>query len=237
MKKAFALVLSLCFLFMLLPACAEGALPEIPACSGRLDTRYIATGEEAVAYAKEVWALDYLGTDLTKAEFRVDDWGDNIWHVLAYLDETYLELAFEGDGQVTYINNLDSGWFAVAPALEEADPEDLPPEDSENEEALTKWRKDLDRKMLYPFLETVNPLLYDEYTSLWPVEPGSAGEFLTHFNGAVSDDYYGPVTFELHYSEYYMDEKYRIKIGVQTFPVIRIVYFDVFCDAEEGGNG
>lgn len=34
-----------------------------------------------------------------------------------------------------------------------------------------------------------------------------------------------------------MDEKYRIKIGVQTFPVIRIVYFDVFCDAEEGGNG
>lgn len=237
MKKALALMLSLCFLSVLLPACAEGGLPEIPDFAGQLETRYIASEEEAIAYAKEVWALDYLGMDLSGLEFRVDDWGDNLWHVLARLDGESLELAFEGDGQVTFVNNMVSGWYAVAPALEEADPEDLPPETAADENALTAWRKEMDRKLLYPFLETVNPLLYDEYTSLWPVEPGTPGECLAHFNGSVSDDYYGPVTFELHYSETYMDERFRIKIGVQTFPVIRIVYFDVFCDPEEGGNG
>ena len=37
--------------------------------------------------------------------------------------------------------------------------------------------------------------------------------------------------------EYYENETYRIKIAVQTSPVVRIVFFDVYTDAEEGGNG
>ena len=48
-------------------AAAESARPEIPVFSGVLNTRPIETEEEAIAYAEEFWALDYVGMDMTGA--------------------------------------------------------------------------------------------------------------------------------------------------------------------------
>lgn len=227
-KKTVAWILGL--VLLLSWSAAAGEKPEIPEFGDMLNVRSIDSREEAREYAREFWALDYVGMDMTGAVYEVMDWGDDLWHVLTQTADGYLELAFDWDGNVTYMENIASGWTEIAPGLEEGIGIEEPEED---EDAAAEWRHTLDWMVEYPFLAIVNPVVYGEYTDLYPPEE-LYNDHLAHYNGTWVE---GEKEFDLYYSEYYRDESFRIKIGVQTRPVLRIVFFDVFCDVTEGGNG
>lgn len=233
MKKTIAWILGLIMLLGLGMAAGESALPEIPAFEGTLNVRPVTTAEEAVAYAREFWALDYLGMDMTDAAYECVDQGDDLWHVQARVGEELLELTFDRDGNVLRAENIGSGWTDIAPALEAG--EQPVPETSEEEElAAVNWRETLDRMVEYPFLSEVNPAVYEQYTTQYPINEGS-NEYLAHYSGTYNAG--DGKEFDLNYSEVYGEGSFRIKIGVQTRPVLRIVFFDAQCEAEEGGNG
>lgn len=240
MKKLVAWILGLVMLLGLGAAAAENPLPEIPTFTGTLNVRPITTAEEAEAYAREFWALDYVGVELGDAPLEVlqePTEEDDTWLVEVQLEDGFADVAFNSQGNVAYMENMASGWSD--PSAAEAEEEEVTGEDEAvtddeaTEDALVEWRGTLDRKVEYPFLAEVNPAVYEEYTALYPVNEGN-NEYLTH--------YYDTYTltngeFDLNYSELYSDGTFRIKIVVQTKPVVRIVFFYIYCEPDEGGNG
>ncbi len=243
MKKIVAWILGLVMLLGIGAAAGEGALPEIPAFEGTLNVRPISTDEEAAAYAQEILALDYIGVDAAGAEYAVSEFwnGENCFQVDVNLGGNgNMVIAFDREGNLVYLENSACGFYYLVEAAE-AEPEeaDEGPADDDDETDLVTWRETLDRKVEYPFLVEVNPAVYEKYIAEYPLEEGN-NEFLAHYYGtfADKDNVFGEgAVFDLNYSEYYDNGNYRIKIGVQTEPVVRIVFFDVFCDPEEGGNG
>ena len=248
MTKMVAWVLGLVMLLGIGAAAAESALTEIPAFEGTLNVRAITSEEEAIAYAKEFLALDYIGVDASNAEYLVSEYwmGENCYQVDVNLGGTgNLMVAFDPEGNVVAYDNAACGFYYLVEAAQyeeegaESEEWSAGNEMSEEEEAaLVAWRETLDRKMEYPFLSEVNPEVYEEYIAEHPLNEGS-NEFLTHYYGTYYDDVITEgAVYDLNYSEtYYLGDSYRIKIGVQTSPVVRIVHFDVFCNPEEGGNG
>jgi len=242
MKKMAAWLLGFVMLLHFGAAAAESGLPEIPEFSGKLNIRPIATEEEAIAYAKEIWALDYIGMDFGISFWEANRFEENLWVVYAMDGEDegdycYGDVMFDMDGNVVLFENASSGFFEVVNEAESYETDEnaevvIP----ENEDERAAWHDEMDRKTEYPFLAAVCPSVWEEYTALYPA--GEAGnEFLTYYYGTYTDSYDSQIMFDLDYSECYRDGTWRIKYGVQTSPVVRIVYFDVYTDAEEGGNG
>ena len=246
MKKLIAWMLGLIMLLGLGAAAGESALPEIPEFQGTLDTRPIASEEEAIAYAKEILALDFIGVDAAGTDYTVSEFwkGENCYQVDVNLGGNgNLMVAFDPEGNVVYFENSACGFYYILEATEWEDEEEEAggeeEADDEDETEIVAWRETLDRRVEYPFLAEVNPKVYEIYTREYPIDEGN-NEFLVHYYGTYedADNVFGDfAVFDLNYSEYYDNQTYRIKVGVQTEPVIRIVFFDVFCDPEEGGNG
>jgi len=252
MKKVFAWMLALVMLLGVGAAAAElpvipeegtaeAVLTPIPSFEGTLNVRPVKTAEEAVEYAKEIFALDYLGFDFDIAYFKAEPWEEGTWIVYAKDgdedgDYCYGDVAFDFNGNVILYENAASGFFEVANEYvgddEDSGSHDVPGD----EDALVAWREELDRKVEYPFLAEVCPQVYEEYTLLYPVNEGN-NEFLTHYYDTYTDSYDNKNVFDLNYSEAFAEMTWRIKFGVQTSPMVRIVYFDAYTDAEEGGNG
>ncbi len=242
MRRSTAWLLALAMGLMLGAAAAESALPEIPAFSGKLNVRPIATEEEAVEYAKEIWALDYLGMDFEIPFYDAGRFEEDLWVVYAMDGEDegdycYGDVMFDMDGNVVLVENASSGFFEVINEAESYEPDEneevvIP----ENEDERAAWHEDLDRKAEFPFLAAVCPSLYEEYTAQYPAGEGE-NEFLTYYYGTYTDSVDSRNVFDLDYSEPYGDGTWRITYGVQTSPSVRIVYFNVHTDAEEGGNG
>ncbi len=242
MKKIVAMVLGLVMLLGIGAAAGESALPEIPVFEGTLEVRPVAGEEEAIAYAKEILALDYIGVDASNAEYTVSEFwlGENCYQVDVNLGESgNIMVAFDPEGNLVYLENAGCGFYYIFEAAqyeEYAEPDNSIEVD---ETEIVAWRELLDRRVEYPFLAEVNPQVYEEYTMEYPISEGN-NEFLTHYDGtyADTDNIFGEnAVFDLKYSEVYNGGLYRIKIAVQTAPVIRIVFFNVFCEPEEGGNG
>ena len=112
-KKTVAWILGLVMLLSLGAVAAESALPEIPAFTGTLNVRPVATAEEAVEYAKEFWALDFVGMDMTGAAYEAQAWQDDGWLVTAVVGDASLDVAFDRDGNVVYMENILSGWTDI----------------------------------------------------------------------------------------------------------------------------
>ena len=242
MKRIAAWMLGLTMLLLFCTAAAESGLPEIPAFAGKLNVRPIATEEEAIEYAKEIWALDYLGMDFPISFYKVSQYEPDVWTVYAKDgpddgDYCYGDVLFDLDGNVIRVENASSGFFEVAIEEETLETgENTEAEIPENADEQAAWHDDLDRKLEFPFLAAVCPSIYEEYTALYPVGEGD-NEFLTYYYDTYVDSYNHQNVFDVDYSERYRDGTWRIHFGVQTSPVIRIVYFDVYGDPEEGGNG
>ena len=241
MRKIGAWMLGLIMLLGIGAACAN-TLPAIPAFESTLNVRPIATAEEAVEYAKEIWALDFLGEDVSGMYFEAEPWEEGTW--IVYVkdgpnDDDYCtgDVAFDFNGNVILFENASSGIFEVLNESGESE-ESMDAEllFAATEDEMVSFREELDRKIEYPFLAEVNPQLYEEYTGLYPISEGN-NEFLTHYYDTYVDSVESANIFDLTYSEYFMDETFRIKFAVQTSPVVRIVYYDAYTDAEEGGNG
>lgn len=242
MKKIVAWMLGLMMLLGIGAAAAEGALPEIPVFQGKLNVRPITTEEEAIAYAKEIWALDYLGMDFEISYYKAERPEQDCWVVYAKdgpddEDYCYGDVAFDTDGNVITVENASSGVYEVMNETMEEDlaaNEDIDP--SVDEDTWVEWRDMIDGRLEYPFLEAVCPRVYEEYVALYPKEEIN-NDTLTHYNGTYVDSVNNENRFNLNYSESYQDGMWRIRIVVQISPVIRIVDFEVYTDAEEGGNG
>ena len=228
MKKMKRLAAALLALAMFLGAGA--ALAEVPERGSVLNVREISAKEDALAYAKEIWQLDFLGADISgipEDAWTVDGGVDEgFWTVTAETgDDSEMQCMFAPDGAVKYVSNLPG---SVALAVEE----DFSSIEEEDEDAAVAVRDEIDAKFLYPFLKTVNPGLYDVYLETYPEAP--LHDVLTHYNGTlVTED----GSFNLSYSETWEFDEYRMKYIMQTSPEYRIVYFDAECSVFEGGNG
>ena len=240
MKKIVSLILGAAMLLSFGAAAAESALPEIPEFRGDLNVRPINSEEEAIAYAKEIWALDYLGMDFPIEYYWAGTNDEDSWGVYAKDgpddgDYCFGDVIFDREGNVLRVENASSGVFEVIIEAEsKGEDENTEAQVPEDDEARAEWRGMLDRKLEYPFLKEVCPKIYEEYTKRYPIREGN-NELLTHYYATYIDSYNNTLVFDLNYSEAYQDR--RIAFAVQTSPVIRIVYFDVNTDAEEGGNG
>lgn len=243
LKRTAAWLLALALLQAFGSAAAEDAVPTIPVFQGKLDVRPAASEKEAVAYAKEIWALDYLGMDFDIAFYEAEPDGEGGWRVYAKDgaddgDYCFGDVVFDRRGNVLRVENAASGVYEVlnedfAAEADENTQGAAPPED----DATVAWRDTLDRTLMYPFLEAVCPEVYREYIQANPVREGTSSEFLAHYDSTHVDSYNKANVFDLYYSESYHGAALRIRIAVQTSPVIRIVDFDVHTDASEGGNG
>ena len=227
MNRIIAMILTM----VMLLCCGAAAEGEVPEFSSALNVREIRTTEDAQAYAKEIGQLDYLGTDVSEipeTDWLVVEggWDEGFWSVILERSEGDLEISFETDGSLTYLSNLEGGWFG---RTEDDFLENGDPEDGEQE---VEFRNRLDLNLEQPFLAAVNPETFRAYKEFYPT--GISHEFLTHYNGTWKD---GENAWNLNYSEVYNGDEYRMKIIVQVEPVIRIVYFDAFCSVYEGGNG
>ena len=242
MKKLVCWMLAAMMLLGIGAAIGEDAAPEIPVFEGTLDVRPITSEEEAIAYAKEILALDYVGVDAADAEYTVSEFwqGENCYQVDVNLGgKGNMVLAFDPEGNVVYLDNSTCGFTYLAEAAAYEEEEEAPEMTEEEEADAVSLRENLDRLVEYPFLSEVNPAVFEKYIAEYPIQEGN-NEFLTHYYDtyADKDNVFGEnAVFDLNYSEAYDGMTYRIKIGIQTSPVIRIVYFDVFCNPEEGGNG
>ena len=243
MRKMIVWILALAMLAGARTAAAESRQPpEIPDFQGTLNVRPIRTEEEAIAYAKEIWALDYLGMDFPIACYEADRYEENSWVVYAKDgpedgDYCFGDVIFETDGSVVRVENASSGIFEIMnEAWSMEKDEDALIVVPEDDDTWAEWRSMLDKKLEYPFLETVCPRVYEEYTALYPTEEVN-NDTLTHYFDTLVDSYDDTLIFDINYSEQYRDETWCIQYAVQTSPVIRIVYFNIYTDAEEGGNG
>lgn len=228
MRKLIATILAAVMLLCCSMAAAENEVPEF---SSALNVREIRTTEEAQAYAKEIWQLDYLDVDVSEipeTDWLVVDggWDEGFWTVILERREGDLELSFETDGSLTYLSNLEGDW------VDKTEDDFLIFDVEKDEEEDVNFRNMLDLRLEQPFLAAVNPATFRAYKEFYPT--GISHEFLTHFNGTWQD---GENAWNLNYSEAYNGHEYRMKIVVQIAPVIRIVCFDAFCSVYEGGNG
>ena len=243
MRKMIVWILALAMLAGARTAAAESRQPpEIPDFQGTLNVRPIRTEEEAIAYAKEIWALDYLGMDFPIACYEADRYEENSWVVYAKDgpedgDYCFGDVIFETDGSVVRVENASSGIFEIMnEAWSMEKDEDALIVVPEDDDTWAEWRSTLDQKLEYPFLKVVCPRVYEEYTALYPIWEVN-NDTLTHYFDTLVDSYDDTLVFDINYSEHYHDETWCIQYAVQTSPVIRIVYFDIYTDAEEGGNG
>ena len=216
MRKGIALILALVQVLSFSITLAEGTAPDIPGFHGTLNVRPIGSEEEAIAYAREIWAMDYLGMDFAIAYYDADRFEEDFW-IVENASSGVFEVINEAENDETDENGKEEG-----------------PYDSD---AWAEWRDMLDRKVMYPFLEEANPVLYQEYAALYPMGENSINDFLGRYERTFVDSYDSRNVFDLYYSQSYRDETWCIRIVVQTSPVIRIVEFDIYADAEEGGNG
>ena len=238
---------------MLIPDDSSGAppsvlwsalpLPEIPVFSGSPEIRPIHSEDEAIASAKEIWALDCVNLDFPVESWKAVLLEDGSWTVYAKDgpedgDYCFGYVMFEPDGSLAQLENASSGFFELASEgglYEKCESGLCPFPDSPEEEVV--WRDDLDARILFPFLAAVNPELYEEYLAEHPIVPGTDDERLTGYNNTFVDSYDSSLVFDLYYSTPYRNATWRIAFGVQTSPVLRIVYFNIYTDPEEGGSG
>ena len=84
MRKMIVWILALAMLAGARTAAAESRQPpDIPDFRDTRTVRPVRTEEEAIAYAKEIWALDYLGMDFPIACYEADRYEENSWVVYA----------------------------------------------------------------------------------------------------------------------------------------------------------
>ena len=200
-------------------------IPEVPQYTGKLEARAITKEEEAIACAKEIWALDYLQAgDLEAAEWEVQEEGDT-WNVIAFLpgEAQTMKVLLRKDGAVLRVYNGVSGWEDAREVSTEGFETDL----------HDLWRGALSIRLMEGFAEAVNEGSTEYYHA---TNPGAYdnGIYYTGFDSMLAD---GDQLFMNYYTEPNEDRTARTRFVVQVLPVTRIVFFNTQVPVEEGGNG
>ena len=198
--------------------------------SGHLTTKNIETSLEAVAFAEEFWAKEFVGSlDITDNAQRVTFMEESsAWQVETEIggeNEPILTLIVGKDGWVReFINNesgvneaVETSWNLV---MGEDDDEAI-----EYRGELFGWAIDQ--------LNQVDEGLTGEYGSLLQEISGD-GMTLLYAGTLQNED--GNV-FVTGFSEPDEEKTHRLKFIIQIQPVRRVVYYNEWNDPTEGGNG
>ena len=202
------------------------ASPELPDFQGQVTPRTLSDEADYIAYAQEVWGLDYMGigsmedyswTVLPGVENRTIVTGE----VPGQEETTRLVLETDGNGWIYRMQNLGTG---------EQDAEIFYTE---------SWSSSvLDDKpgFCLAFMESLNPgnekakqMRTESNPEVGLYNPGFGGF------GVAGDNY-----FLLYYSDPIWSEEERlsrIKFVYQIYPVRRFVEYNELIDPMEGGNG
>ena len=125
MKRWIPILLAL----VLLPVSALAAdveIPQIDPAGAGIEARAIPSEDDAIAYAKALWASDYLHEDTNGLTWAVEE-NDGVYFVTAGDEKNQLAVHFGGDGIVTYLYNGISHFSdaRISPDMQMSDPDTL----------------------------------------------------------------------------------------------------------------
>ena len=205
----------------------SGMVPEVPEFTSGLNVREIGSDEDAVAYAKEIWNMDYFGAgDLSGYEWRASQTDDGRYVVYGSdpkdTPDHFLQTEFGRDGAVTLIRNAASDMDLAGPRGDERY------EAGEFDDV----RAQISSRMLM-LAGILEPGATAEYLASQEYNEGH-GNWYAAYEGVAFRKNSDFMTF---YTEKNWETGYRTKFIVQITPEIRVVYFNSHTDAMEGGNG
>ncbi|MBR2822425.1 MAG: hypothetical protein IKE24_01870 [Clostridia bacterium] len=211
-----------------LPLSAPPALPDF---QGKVTPRTLSGEQDLIAYAREVWALDYLAAgDLEGYTWTVRP-GDGdrfiVTGVLPGQEETAgLELETDGNGWIYRLQNKGTGeQFAEVFYSETWSEADW---DGYNTEPIVVCQN---------LVEALNPGNGEKAAEMRGGNDSEFGLYNPGFGGfGVAGDNY----FMLYYSDPAVgsaERLSRMKFVYQIYPVVRFVEYNELIDPLEGGNG
>ena len=212
------------------PEFDESEIPPVPEFEESAVHRPIADADEAAAYAQEIWSMPCFGTgDLSGYLWTVTEsehgyfqvWGRNPEDVPAH----YLQMEIGGDGWIYSLKNAECDLDQAMVTFES----------SLSDEAHAEYNLRLDG-MVRRFADQLNP----GYTDRMNIRTEDENVNGIYYFGTGDMLYSGENRFLLLYSEPWLEDterETRTKIGVQTAPVTRIVFYNELNNRMEGGNG
>ena len=207
------------------------APPELPDFQGTAVHRSLASDADYIAYAKEIWRLDYLavGENLEDLKWTVRE-GDGGRRIVSAsapgAENVLLELETDGEGWIHRIENAGTGAEELTVVYS----------DTWDEEA---WQSFSEKPiwMCLDFMERINPGNREKVAEIRASNEPARGLYNPGFGGFGLA---GENCFMLYYTDPIMSEEERIertKIVVQIYPEVRIAEYNELIDPQEGGNG
>ena len=207
----------------------EEPVPEIPEFKDTAVQRDITGDEEAVAYAQEIWKMDFLGAgDLSGFQWIVRPLENGHITVWAYNPEdvplNYYYLETDETGWIYSLRNAASGVEQAADYWTE----------KMDGDGWDKLRVGLIYSCL-DFAERVNPGNAGRIAEIREKNDPDHGLYSPGYGGALIS---GENVFLTFYSDpLNPDRTERTKTVFQIEPVVRVVLYDETIDPMEGGNG
>lgn len=211
------------------PKKTDADVPGVPEFHDAAAPREITTDEEAAAYAKEIWAMDYMGAgDLSGFEWIVRPGDDGHITVWAYdpadVPSNYYYLETDKTGWIYSLRNAASG---VEQAKEFWN-------DGMDGDAWDDLRIKLILTSL-DFAERLNPGNAEKIAGIRANNDPEGGRYNPGYGGSLVS---GENVFMAFYSDPLDPERTeRTKFVYQIAPVVRVVVYDETIDPQEGGNG
>ncbi len=205
------------------------APPELPYFEGTVTPRTLHTDEDYIAYAREIWSMDYVAAETEGFAWSVTDGEENRKTVAGVLpgpeEGNRLELETDENGWIYRLQNLSTG---------EQDAEVFYSDTWSDEDWSNFSTEPL--FLCLRFMEGINPGNEEAARIRSEIDP-ERGLYNPGFGGfAVCGDNY----FLLYYTDPVMGEGERMsrtKFVYQIYPVQRFVEYNELIDPMEGGNG
>ena len=206
-------------------------LPTTPVFTGQMSQRAIDSDEDAIAYAKEIWQMDYLGavdlSDFTWSVRPTQNGHIGVWgYDLSDLPSHYYMIETDQTGWIYSLRNAASDLdFA-----EEYWSEDM------GEPEWDDYRLKL-IDMSLDFAEALNPQDRERIEGIRHENNYGKGTWGVYVPGYGGASMHNDALFLNFYGE--ADEQYtrRTKIVFQIAPEFRVVLFNQLNNPLEGGNG
>ena len=202
-------------------------LPSLPVPESRLSHRPVSSLEEAVAYAREIASMDFLGlTDPDLLTWSASLSEENRYDLQGILpdnpDQIVFFISFDREGTVHRLENCSV-------SLKEAS---ILNSDDLDADPVVRWRGEASL-LLWFFEENLNPGI----TGLSAEQLRTQRLYGIGYAGYDSTLSIGEETFVVTYATLNQDPLQKVKYILQVAPQVRLVLRDGDIDYLEGGNG
>ena len=201
------------------------SVPEVPKFRSKLTHRTIAGAEDAVAYAKEMWAMD---------AFQTEDFSAYVWAAESTEDGEYLVRGWPADDETRCLEaeiGADGEVYRLKNTVSDVDWAQLIFDEWTETDEFVDFRGTLTIQLMI-FMENLNPGSPIEFIPTgWNADKG------IYPFGYDSSEGYEDQLYMTFYSDAEETWTWRAKFVMQLTPVVRVVEFSERTDVEEGGNG